>query len=93
MAMLVCHAAESDVDALDDHWLDQTMQAISMKLALHQDQYSATAEELDTLADTEPCKFNPQHLWMLVRAIKVQSQLLNFYLGPQMVVDELASAQ
>lgn len=78
MAMLLSHHA-----ADDERNIDQRIQDLTLQLALYDDQHSAIAEELDGLASTEPCHFNVQHLWTLIRAIKVQSQLLNLYLGSQ----------
>ncbi len=83
MAMLLCHAAPS-VDALDDDRLrTKLLGEVQLQIAMHEDQHAAIASELDALARTEPCEFSVNHLWTLIRAIKVQSQLLNFYLGPQ----------
>ncbi len=81
-AMLLCHAAPS-LEALDDDSLRlKLMSDIQLQIAMHEDQHAAIASELDSLASTEPCEFSVNHLWTLIRAIKVQSQLLNFYLGP-----------
>ncbi len=55
---------------------------ISMQLNAAGDQHAAVADELDSLAATAPCNFSPTHVFTLVRAIKVQSQVLNLYLGP-----------
>lgn len=83
LAMLLCHAAPS-AEALSDPQLrSNLLNEIQLQIAMHEDQHSAIAAELDSLASTEPCEFNVNHLWTLIRAIKVQSQLLNFYLGPQ----------
>lgn len=66
----------------DDRKLTQQCQEIAMQLSARSDQHAAVADELDSLAATEPSDFTPQHLWTLVRALKVQSQILNLYLGP-----------
>lgn len=82
MAMLLCHAVE-DTDELSDAATRQRLiQNCALQLAIHEDQHAAIADDLDSLASTEPCQFNVQHLWTLIRAIKVQSHLLAFYLGP-----------
>jgi hypothetical protein len=57
-------------------------QDISMQLNAAGDQHAAVADELDSLAATAPCDFSPSHVFTLVRAIKVQSQVLSLYLGP-----------
>ena len=38
-------------------------------------------EELETLADNRARSFAPEQIWVLLRAIRVQSQLLDMYLG------------
>ena len=87
MAMLLCHAT-NEPDSSDGQGdlyasLDELIRDLDLQLAGHEDQHAAIADDLESLASTEPCQFNVQHLWTLIRAIKVQSQLLNFYLGPQ----------
>ncbi len=47
--------------------------------ALH-DQQLSVSEELSALAASAPCEFSPNHVWTLVRGIKVQSQILDCYL-------------
>ena len=83
LAMLLCHAAPSIEALSDDQLRAKLLSDIQLQISMHEDQHSAIASELDSLASTEPCEFNVNHLWTLIRAIKVQSQLLNFYLGPQ----------
>lgn len=87
LAMLLCHAAPS-VDALaDDQLRSRLLADIQLQISMHEDQHAAIAAELDSLASTEPCDFSVNHLWTLIRAIKVQSQLLNFYLGPAVTAE------
>lgn len=54
-----------------------------MGLRLHQatDQHCAMTEELESLAKTDPEKFSAEQIWVLIRAIKVQSQILQLYVG------------
>ncbi len=83
MAMLLCHAAPSLEALEDEQQRAKLLGDIQLQISMHEDQHSAIACELDSLASTEPCEFSVNHLWTLIRAIKVQSQLLTFYLGPQ----------
>ena len=46
---------------------------------LMSDQVSAVAEELDSLASTQPSEFCPSHIWTLLKAIRVQKQVLDLY--------------
>lgn len=54
---------------------------ISMKLQAVTDQHAAMTQELEELADSDPEKFSQDQIWVLVRAIKVQSQVLQMYVG------------
>lgn len=79
------------VDATDaasqpsaDVELQQQSIEISLQLNAAGDQHAALAEELDSLAAVSPCDFSPEHLFALVRAIRVQSRMLNMYLGPEL---------
>ena len=62
--------------------LERQCLEVIVKLSATSDQHAAVSGELDSLATTAPCDFTPDHLWTLVRALKVQSQILNLYLGP-----------
>lgn len=81
MGLLVSLQLSDLGEPVSDEELDRTCQAISLQLSASGDQHAAVTDELDSLAATAPCDFSPDHLWTLVRAIKVQSQLLNLYLG------------
>ena len=71
-----------DLSALDNELeLERQCLEITIQLSATSDQHAAVANELDSLAATAPCEFTPDHLWSLVRALKVQSQILNLYLG------------
>lgn len=43
------------------------------------DQHAAVVEELDQLFGDDPIDFQPDQLWTLLRAVKVQSQMLELY--------------
>jgi len=45
------------------------------------DQHAAMTEELEALAQTQPQQFSREQIWTLIRAIKVQSQVLQLYVG------------
>ena len=67
----------SEPTSLRDHYRE-----IELRMHAAADQHAAVAEELDSLASSAPCEFTPDHVWTLIRAIKVQSSLLDMYLGP-----------
>jgi len=51
----------------------------TFRLEAASDQHAAVAEELDTMCGDGPVKFSPDQLWILLRAVKVQSQILELY--------------
>lgn len=75
-------SGEIDIERFSDDELLSFSQEISLRLSAAGDQHAAVADELDSLAATAPCDFSPTHVFTLVRAIKIQSQVLNLYLGP-----------
>jgi hypothetical protein len=52
-----------------------------LRLQAATDQHAAMTQELEALANSDPEKFTPEQIWVLVRAIKVQSQILSLYVG------------
>ncbi|MGI9470222.1 MAG: hypothetical protein ACR2NZ_01735 [Rubripirellula sp.] len=61
-------------DALLAAWKHATF-----RLEAASDQHAAVAEELDSLCADGPIQFTPDQLWVLLRAVKVQSQVLELY--------------
>ena len=89
LALLLMTANEEADDAVplsDDDSLLAAVQEISIKLKAAIDQHAAMASELEELAASDPEKFQPEQVWVLVRAIKVQSQNLQLYMG-QLALD------
>jgi hypothetical protein len=81
LCLLLSNAVEdigelSDQDALASAW-----KATGLRLQAATDQHAAMTEELEDLARSDPRKFSPEQIWVLIRAIKVQSQILQLYVG------------
>ncbi len=70
-----------DLEKLKGAW-----QQIGLKLQAATDQHAAMTQELEELANSDPEKFSRDQIWVLIRAIKVQSQVLQMYVG-QPVMD------
>ena len=71
-----------NLDELEDESkLAVAWQEVGLRLQAATDQHAAMTEELDRLAQSDPLKFSPEQIWVLIRAIKVQSQVLELYLG------------
>src|SRR5918993_2981357 len=74
--------ATNNVDILrDDRKLTATWREMGLRLQAATDQHAAMTEELESLARSDPRKFTPEQIWVLIRAIKVQSQILELYAG------------
>jgi hypothetical protein len=69
-----------EVDRLKNAWSE-----MSMKLQAATDQHAAMTQELEELASSDPEKFSRDQIWVLVRAIKVQSQILQLYVGQSLL--------
>jgi hypothetical protein len=65
-----------DQKALQDAW-----KRTGLQLQLATDQHAAMTQELEDLAASDPEKFTQDQVWVLIRAIKVQSQVLQMYVG------------
>ncbi len=71
----------TDDDALYAEWRNATF-----RLEAASDQHAAVAIELERLQSDSRVEFSEEQLWVLLRAVKVQSQLLEIYTEqPQLV--------
>ena len=65
----------------DESQLTEAWQQMGLRLQAATDQHAAMTEELEALTQSDPEKFSPEQVWVLIRAIKVQSQVLQLYVG------------
>lgn len=79
LCLLILNATHDTSSMLDDVALRRTCKAAGFRLKAAADQHAAMTEELESLCIDGPQKFNPDQIWTLVRAIKVQSQILDLY--------------
>lgn len=71
-----------DLDMLhDQRALHDAWKRAGLKLQVATDQHAAMTEELEALAASDPQSFTQDQIWILIRAIKVQSQVLQMYVG------------
>ena len=81
----LCLLLANDSDELDEFQevdkLRSAWNQIGMKLQAATDQHAAMTQELEDLANSDPEKFSRDQIWVLIRAIKVQSQVLQMYVG------------
>ncbi len=81
----LCLLLGNQVDDLgelgDEDRLAQAWQAMGLRLQAATDQHAAMTEDLDQLSRQDPGQFSLDQIWVLIRAIKVQSQVLQLYIG------------
>ena len=81
----LCLLLTNSVDDLDQLQNGSTLQdawkRTGLKLQVATDQHAAMTQELEDLAASDPESFNQDQIWILIRAIKVQSQVLQMYVG------------
>ncbi len=71
-----------DFDALGhEEVLAQAWQDMGMRLQAATDQHAAMTQDLEQLSQSDPQQFTPEDIWILIRALKVQSQVLQLYAG------------
>jgi hypothetical protein len=81
LCLLVCNAVENQDELEDEATFHRIWQEMGLRLQAATDQHAAMTEDLEGLARTDPQKFSPDQIWVLIRAIKVQSQILELYVG------------
>ena len=81
LCLLLSNAVEEVEDLDDPTYLEESWNEIGLRLQAATDQHAAMTEELEALASSDPRRFTPDQIWILIRAIKVQSQVLRLYVG------------
>jgi len=84
VCLMIYNVVEDNSQLLNDEFLFDAWADISMRVQAATDQHQAVTEELQDLAKSDPQKFSPEQIWILVRAIKVQSQVLQMYHNQEM---------
>ena len=85
LCLLLANATNNVEVLRDERKLTATWREMGLRLQAATDQHAAMTEELETLARSDPRKFTPEQIWVLIRAIKVQSQILQLYVGDPLV--------
>lgn len=86
----LCLLLSNSIDNVDklknNELLYDAWNEMGLKLQAATDQHAAMTHELESLAASDPRNFQTDQIWVLIRAIKVQSQILQLYVG-QSVLD------
>jgi len=81
----LCLLLSNQTDQLDQladgDFLQAAWKETGLKLQAATDQHAAMTMELEALASGDPEQFTRDQIWILIRAIKVQSQVLQMYVG------------
>lgn len=81
LCLLLVNTTDDVAKLGDERLLTTAWREAGLKLQLATDQHAAMTEELESLARSDPKKFTADQIWVLIRAIKVQSQILQLYVG------------
>ncbi len=81
LCLLLTNAVGNVSELEDESTLKGAWNDMSLRLQAATDQHAAMTQELENLAQSDPEKFSPDQVWILIRAIKVQSQILQLYVG------------
>ena len=81
LCLLLTNAVENLDELATQDELTHAWQDMGLKLQAATDQHAAMTAELEELSQSDPKKFSPDQIWILIRAIKVQSQVLQMYVG------------
>lgn len=85
LCLLLSNTVENLTALEDQTSLADAWQKVSLQLQSATDQHAAMTLELEELASSDPKQFSPDQIWVLIRAIKVQSQILQMYVGQQVL--------
>ena len=73
-----------DADELEDRdVMARAWREVNLRWQATADQHAAMTEELEDLVRSDPKKFTADQIWVLIRAIQVQHQILQLYIGQE----------
>lgn len=81
LCLLLTNSVQDIEKLAGEEALAEAWQEMGMRLQAATDQHAAMTEELEALAQADPAEFSMDQIWVLIRAIKVQSQILQLYVG------------
>jgi hypothetical protein len=81
LCLLLTNTQRNIEQLTDSRSLQSAWRQVGLQLQLATDQHAAMTGELEELASSDPKEFSPEQIWVLIRAIKVQSQVLQMYVG------------
>jgi hypothetical protein len=79
LTLMILTSGDDESCLLDDAALMAAWKSATFRLEAASDQHAAVAAELDAMCSGGPVQFTPDQLWVLLRAVKVQGQILELY--------------
>ena len=81
LCLLLTNYVGNIEELVDKDRLTEVWQEMGIRLQAATDQHAAMTEELECLSKASPKEFSMDQVRVLIRAIKVQSQVLQLYVG------------
>ena len=81
MCALICSAVADSSELENDARFLEVWEEVNLRIQAATDQHAAVTEELELLSSSDPQSFSQDQIWVLIRSIKVQNQLLRLYVG------------
>ena len=86
LCLLILNQVDDPAELADDQTLRRCWRSASFRLEAAADQHAAMTGDLDAMCGDGPVRFSPDQIWTLLRAVKVQSQILELYTGQPSLV-------
>ena len=81
LCLFTYRAKDEESPNLSEAELAELCKQFRIKLEHTSDQYAAVTCELQEMAESDPSKFGRDQIWTMLRAIKIQDQLLKLHIG------------
>ena len=88
MCALICNAVPDRNRLANDEYFLQTWEEVNLRLQAAADQHAAVSAELESFAGMMHAELTAAQIGVLARSIKIQNQLLQFYIGDPSVPSE-----
>ena len=86
LCLLIFNQVPDEKLLADDEAFRTLWKQTAFRLEAATDQHAAIARELVRFGEDDPVAFDPEQLWMLLRAVKVQGQVLEMYVDQPALV-------
>lgn len=85
LCLLIIREHGLDSRQLDKQELQSVGKRLRWKFDQASDQYDAVTAELKSMAASKPSSFGQDQVWTLLRALKIQDQLLKMHIGGELL--------